>query len=105
MKKAKENATRPNVGDESWSVSYDGAVYWDACKIDGDWYYAGSFRGGLKHFALQDKVTLICKNLTRQETFHRRNSNPRNSLFSPNRNFVDGTGTNARQSRGKEASA
>jgi hypothetical protein len=51
-------------GGESWTVSYDGDIYWDACKMDGDWYYRGSFRGGFRHFDLQEKVTPICKNLT-----------------------------------------
>jgi hypothetical protein len=50
---------------ESWSVSYGGEVYWYAFKINGDWYYRGSFGEGFQHFPLQEKVTPICKNLTR----------------------------------------
>jgi hypothetical protein len=49
---------------ESWTVSYDGEVYWDACKMEGDWYYRGSFKGGFRHFDRQEKVTPICKNLS-----------------------------------------
>jgi len=49
---------------DSWTVSYDTDIYWDACKVNGEWYYRGSFQGGYRHFDVQEKVTPICKNLT-----------------------------------------
>jgi hypothetical protein len=49
---------------ESWTVAYDNDIYWDACTINDEWYFRGSFQGGYRRFDNQDQVTPICKNLT-----------------------------------------
>jgi hypothetical protein len=52
---------------ESWSVNYEGDVYDDARKVDGDWYFRTSLVEEFLYFTFQEKITPICKNLTRRE--------------------------------------
>lgn len=55
------------AGTESWSVTYESEVYEDARKWSEIWYFRRTPGEEFARFAMQDKVTPICKNPTRKK--------------------------------------
>jgi hypothetical protein len=52
---------------ESWTVSYGDEICFDACKLDGTWYFRKTPGDSFQEFPVQANVTPICTNPTKSK--------------------------------------